>query len=575
MPRSKIGVFRKKISEMDMLNAVNFVLQQKMSLSEAARHCNIKKSTLIYQLKQFKKSGSCEYLYSHTKPKKVFSTEEELILVNYLADAANMHYGLTLKQIRSFAYEYALANHKKIETSWMKNKCAGDQWLRDFRKRYINKLSLRKPQPTSLGRSSAFNRETVRIVYKNYKNVLERYHFDPSNIWNCDETGITTVHVPPKILAPKGKKQIGSITSAERGNNVTMIAAINATGNSIPPLLVFPRAKFKDYMLNNCPPGSVGAANKSGWSNEVIFVQFLEHFISNVRPSIKKPVLLLMDNHESHVNISVIELAKKSGIVLMTFHPHTTHKMQPLDRGVFGPFKTFYNNAMNNWMISPGNAGKPVTIMIYLTFVPSTSSIVLGEIPTVSLPSRSIVSPEIIRPHPKAKLRKTNTSKRRNRKSCILTDTPEIKVILDSKSNNQQFKKTSSSKRKKMAKQIIFSQSDICLNDESSNEIDFGVNILDNESEIVSGDFLIVKLAGKKCSRFYVAKVLEVVGIVYKIKYLKKSGEFCNKFIREDDNLYDLELKDIIMKLPPPSIGHGSSKRQYLMFDVDLTICNS
>ncbi|XP_065672428.1 tigger transposable element-derived protein 1-like [Hydra vulgaris] len=522
MPRSKIGVFRKKISEMDMLNAVNFVLQQKMSLSEAARHCNIKKSTLIYQLKQFKKSGSCEYLYSHTKPKKVFSTEEELILVNYLAVAANMHYGLTLKQIRSFAYEYALANHKKIETSWMKNKCAGEQWLRDFRKRYNNKLSLGKPQPTSLGRSSAFNRETVRIVYKNCKNVLERYHFDPSNIWNCDETGITTVHVPPKILAPKGKKQIGSITSAERGNNVTMIAAINATGNSIPSLLVFPRAKFKDYMLNNCPPGSVGAANKSGWSNEVIFVQFLEHFISNVRPSIKKPVLLLMDNHESHVNISVIELAKKSGIVLMTFHPHTTHKMQPLDRGVFGPFKTFYNNAMNNWMISPGNAGKPVTIfdISYLvgqayphafvpnniinsfkctgfypfneniftdidflaanvtdrpivnteaclsneiidvktapSSVPSTSSIVLGEIPTVSLPSRSIVSPEIIRPHPKAKLRKTNTSKRRDRKSCILTDTPEIKVILDSKSNNQQFKKTSSSKRKKNGKADYF-----------------------------------------------------------------------------------------------------------------------
>ena len=159
------------------------------------------------------------------------------------------------------------------------------------------------------------------------------------------------------------------MTSVERGNNVTMIAAINATGSSIPTLLVFPCTKFKDYMLNGAPPGSVGAANKSGWSNEVIFLQFLEHFISNVRPSVEKPVLLLMDNHESYVNISIIELAKRSGIILMTFHPHTTHKMQPLDRGVFGPTKTFYNNAMNNWMISPGNAGKPVTIYEYLTLL--------------------------------------------------------------------------------------------------------------------------------------------------------------------------------------------------------------
>ena len=73
-------------------------------------------------------------------------------------------------------------------------------------------------------------------------------------------------------------------------------------------------------------------------------MQFLEHFISNVQPSVEKPVLLF----------SIIELAKRSCIILMTFHAHTTHKMQPFDRGVFGPF--FYNNAINNWMISPGYA---------------------------------------------------------------------------------------------------------------------------------------------------------------------------------------------------------------------------
>ena len=45
-----------------------------------------------------------------------------------------------------------------------------------------------------------------------------------------------------------------------------------------------------------------------------------------------------MDNHESHVNVSIIELAKRSGLILMIFHPHTTLKVQPLDHGVFGPF---------------------------------------------------------------------------------------------------------------------------------------------------------------------------------------------------------------------------------------------
>ena len=65
------------------------------------------------------------------------------------------------------------------------------------------------------------------------------------------------------------------------------------------------------------------------------------------------------------------------------------------------------------------------------------------------------------------------------------------------------------------------------------------------------------------------AEVIEVAGLVYKVKYLKKSGD--NKFIREDDNIYDVELEDMIMKVPPPSVGHGSSRRQYLVFDIDLT----
>ena len=124
-----------------------------------------------------------------------------------------------------------------------------------------------------------------------------------------------------------------------------------------------------------------------------------------------------------------------------------------------------------------------------------------------------------------------------------------------------------------MANQIIFNQHlDTSLNNKSFNEIDFGINILDNESEnseIVSGSFLLVKLSGKKYSRHYVAEVIEVVGLVYIVNYLKKSGD--NKFIRENDDIYDVELEEIIMKVPPPSVGHGSFRRQYLMFDIDLT----
>lgn len=183
------------------------------------------------------------------------------MLVDCLVTAANMQYGLTKYQVQCLAYDFAVANHKTVDESWHANKCAGKQWLRDFRKKFHDKLSLRKPQATSLSRATAFNKVTVAAVFNNYKSILERHSFQPNDIWNCDETGITTVHVPPKVLAAKGKKQIGGMTSDKNGTLVTMIAAVSASGNSVPPLFVFPRVNFKPFMLNVAQVCSIGAAN--------------------------------------------------------------------------------------------------------------------------------------------------------------------------------------------------------------------------------------------------------------------------------------------------------------------------
>lgn len=177
-----------------------------------------------------------------------------------------------------------------------------------------------------------------------------------------DETGISTVHNPPKVLAKKGQKQVGGMTSGQRGYNVTMIGAINAGGGYMPPMLIFPRVNFTDFMTKGALEGTLGGANPAGWTNEKLFFEFMEHFVKHSRSSKENQTILLLDNHESHISISTIQLAKDNGVTMVTFHPHTSHKMQPLDRGVFGPFSTYYNSKMNDWILKPGNAGKPATI---------------------------------------------------------------------------------------------------------------------------------------------------------------------------------------------------------------------
>ena len=74
----------------------------------------------------------------------------------------------------------------------------------------------------------------------------------------------------------------------------------------------------------------------------------------------KDKVLLLLDNHHSHVTLETIDYAKEHGIVLLSFPPHCSHKLQPLDRAVYGPFKRYYNSACDCW--TKENRGKAMTI---------------------------------------------------------------------------------------------------------------------------------------------------------------------------------------------------------------------
>ncbi len=267
-----------------------------------------------------------------------------------------------------------------VPTNWSCQKKAGLDWLHGFLLRHPS-LSIRKPQATSLSRATSFNHHNVKEFYDNLDNVLSREGITTTQIWNVDETGITTVHRPDGIIARKGRKQIGAVTSAERGTLITMALAVSSCGTSIPPFFVFPRlvkfnsyvyfcfvmpfyclhrVHFRSFFLNGAPLGSAGSANKSGWMTELDFDKFLEHFIRHARPSVQNKIVLLLDNHSSHLSINGLRIAKENGIILLSFPPHCSHKLQPLDRTVFGPFKGYFNSAAGSWM--KDHPGAPMTI---------------------------------------------------------------------------------------------------------------------------------------------------------------------------------------------------------------------
>lgn len=86
---------------------------------------------------------------------------------------------------------------------------------------------------------------------------------------------------------------------------------------------------------------SIGVS-PNGWTDDFLCLKWFEKsFIpqATARNTSGKPILLIYDGHGSHNTAELIRLARANNIILFCLPPHTTHKLQPLDVGVFGPFQ--------------------------------------------------------------------------------------------------------------------------------------------------------------------------------------------------------------------------------------------
>ena len=113
---------------------------------------------------------------------------------------------------------------------------AGRGWWISFKKR--QHLALRSPEATSLGRATAFNKYNAKLYFDNLASVFDKYNFEGRQIFNVDETRVTTVQIPNRVVTANGTKRVGVINSAERGELVTVAYSVCASGSVVPPMFI-------------------------------------------------------------------------------------------------------------------------------------------------------------------------------------------------------------------------------------------------------------------------------------------------------------------------------------------------
>ncbi|CAH2094366.1 unnamed protein product [Euphydryas editha] len=328
-------------SEESMREAVEVFLNGKMGYYKAAKQFNVPQTTLERKVKAARlvlNETSDENLSIPIKvplgPRlPVFSMSEENELCAYLLE---------------------------MEESAEKKE-AGREWINGFLKRHPE-LSITKPENTSAARASAFNKVAVEKFFNFLGNVYDEHQLTPDRIYNCDEMGISVVpKTNSKIIAKRGRKQVGIIVSAERGQTVTVEICFSAAGNYMPPMLIFPRKRMQPELMVNSQAGAWGTCSDSGWITSELFLQWFKRFVIFSGASKDRPVLLLLDGHSTHTqNIDLINEARAHGVIILCFPPHTTHRLQVADIAFMRPLSIYYELAVTAWLRS--NPGLVVTI---------------------------------------------------------------------------------------------------------------------------------------------------------------------------------------------------------------------
>ena len=157
-------------------------------------------------------------------------------------------------------------------------------------------------------------------------------------------------HTPPKVVS--SSEDVPVSVTLPRSCTTTVIGCGNAIGNAIPPYFIFKGQRMREELLDGCLPGTAGTVSNSGWSNSEIFKNYLsEHFLRYcIQPTAEKPVLILYDGHKSHVSVSLSEWARQRHLILFVLPAHTSHILQPMDVGCFGPFEKIYCNIRHKYM---------------------------------------------------------------------------------------------------------------------------------------------------------------------------------------------------------------------------------
>lgn len=226
----------------------------------------------------------------------------------------------------------------------------GPNWVQKFLNRYT---TLRSTWTSAQDKERAtIPFDTVLHWFELYRKITQKYSIQMRDSYNMDEKGFAKGQQGKQRAIVPDTFKPSRIQSGNR-ECISNIEAVSTDGFLLPLFVIFKGKIQQDIWQTTFqrlgePDGVIGLS-ENGWTDNILGVKWMQHFDKHTDNRLEKKTdyrMLILDGHDSHISIEVIEFCIARRIILLCLPAHTTHSLQPLDVGIFGPLATVYQRML-------------------------------------------------------------------------------------------------------------------------------------------------------------------------------------------------------------------------------------
>lgn len=337
----------KKYSDNDLEEALLKITNGELSIKKASETYNISYGTLHnkYHGKHGLNAGG----------QTVLTLAEEESIVRSLITCGEWGYPLAMFDLQMFTKYYL--DKKGVAIKKFSNNTPGIDWARSFLDRHKDKLAQRFGSNISKARSS-LSKETLTDYFSNLSETIQ--DIPATHIFNYDESNLTDDPGKKKLIYRRGTKYPEKVMNHTKSSTTIMMCGA-ASGILIPPYVVYRSEHMWDTWTEGgpkgfpccdepcCSNGSRYNRTSHGWMEALCFSDWFHTVLLPHARRLEGRKVLIGDNLASHFTEDVLTTCRKENISFVCLPPNSTHICQPLDVAFFRPMKIAWRAILTRW----------------------------------------------------------------------------------------------------------------------------------------------------------------------------------------------------------------------------------